>query len=139
MALHPTLDVLMSGGRDATCRVWDMRTKQQIFAFTGHKNTVTSIVAQDADPQVITGSSDSTIRLWDLAAGKSITTLTHHKKSVRSLAIHPKEFTFVSGSTNSIKQWKFPEGNFLQNLEGHNSIINTLCVNQDSVLFSGGR
>ena len=27
MALHPTLDVLMTGGRDSVCRVWDMRTK----------------------------------------------------------------------------------------------------------------
>ncbi len=27
LAVHPTLDVLMTGGRDAVCRVWDMRTK----------------------------------------------------------------------------------------------------------------
>jgi pleiotropic regulator 1 len=115
-----------------------MRTKQQIFALTGHANTVTSIRCQESDPQIITGSSDSTIKLWDLAAGKSMTTLTHHKKSVRALAIHPKEFSFVSGSTDNIKQWKCPRGNFVQNLEGHNAIINTLAVNQDSVLFSGG-
>jgi pleiotropic regulator 1 len=67
-----------------------------------------------------------------------MTTLTHHKKSVRALAIHPKEFSFVSGSTDNIKQWKCPRGNFIQNLEGHHSIINTLNINADSVLFSGG-
>lgn len=27
LALHPQLDVLMTGGRDSVCRVWDMRTK----------------------------------------------------------------------------------------------------------------
>ena len=27
LALHPSLDVLMTGGRDSVCRVWDMRTK----------------------------------------------------------------------------------------------------------------
>ena len=27
LAVHPTLDVLMTGGRDSVCRVWDMRTK----------------------------------------------------------------------------------------------------------------
>jgi pleiotropic regulator 1 len=27
LALHPALDVLMTGGRDSVCRVWDMRTK----------------------------------------------------------------------------------------------------------------
>jgi pleiotropic regulator 1 len=64
--------------------------------------------------------------------------LTHHKKGVRALAIHPKEFTFASGSTGSIKQWKCPEGAFMQNFDGQNSIINTLAVNEDNVLFSGG-
>lgn len=27
LALHPQLDILMTGGRDSVCRVWDMRTK----------------------------------------------------------------------------------------------------------------
>ena len=27
LALHPALDILMTGGRDSVCRVWDMRTK----------------------------------------------------------------------------------------------------------------
>eukprot|EP00983_Pelagomonas_calceolata_P037568 1136399-Pelagomonas_calceolata.AAC.1 len=30
LALHPKLDVLMTGGRDSVCRVWDMRTKVQV-------------------------------------------------------------------------------------------------------------
>jgi len=30
MALHPSLDVLMTGGRDSVCRVWDMRSKTQV-------------------------------------------------------------------------------------------------------------
>ncbi|CAI4213913.1 unnamed protein product [Parascedosporium putredinis] len=65
--------------------------------------------------------------------------LTHHKKGVRALALHPTEFTFASASTGSIKQWKCPEGAFMQNFEGQNTIINTLCVNADNVLFSGGK
>lgn len=64
--------------------------------------------------------------------------LTHHKKGVRALASHPSEFTFATGSTSSIKQWKCPEGAFMQNFEGHNAIINTLSVNNDNTLFSGG-
>jgi pleiotropic regulator 1 len=27
IGLHPTLDVLVTGGRDSTARVWDMRTR----------------------------------------------------------------------------------------------------------------
>ncbi|KAF4974508.1 hypothetical protein FZEAL_8604 [Fusarium zealandicum] len=138
LALHPTLDVLVTGGRDGVARVWDMRTRSNIHVLSGHTQTVADLVCQEADPQVITGSLDSTVRLWDLAAGKAMGVLTHHKKGVRALATHPSEFTFASGSTGSIKQWKCPEGAFMQNFEGHNSIINTMSVNEQNVFFSGG-
>jgi pleiotropic regulator 1 len=138
LALHPTLDVLVTGGRDGVARVWDMRTRSNIHVLSGHKGTISDLKCQEADPQVITSSLDSTVRLWDLAAGKTMGVLTHHKKGVRALAVHPKEFTFATGSTGSIKQWKCPEGAFMQNFEGQNSIINTMSVNEDNVLFSGG-
>ena len=44
----------------------------------------------------------------------------------------------ASASPDNIKQWKFPNGDFLQNLSGHNAIVNTLALNQDNVLVSGG-
>lgn len=47
-------------------------------------------------------------------------------------------FTFASASPDNIKMWKFPDGNFLHNLQGHNTIINCLAVNSDNVLVSGG-
>ncbi|KAG5922539.1 Pleiotropic regulator 1 [Claviceps capensis] len=138
LALHPTLDVLVTGGRDGVARVWDMRTRSNIHVLSGHTGTVSDLKCQEADPQVMTASLDSTVRLWDLAAGKTMGVLTHHKKGVRALAVHPTEFTFASGSTGSIKQWKCPEGAFMQNFEGQNAIINTMSVNQNNVLFSGG-
>lgn len=136
--IHPTIDVLVSCGRDGTARVWDMRTKACIHTLTGHNNTVASIKCQAAEPQVLTGSHDCTIRLWDLAAGRSKVTLTNHKKSVRALALHPTQYTFASASPDNIKQWKFPDGNFIQNLSGHNAIVNALALNSDGVLVSGG-
>lgn len=140
LSLHPTLDVLVTAGRDAVARVWDMRTKAQAMLLSGHTATIADVKCQDADPQVITGSMDTTVRLWDLAAGKTMVQLTHHKKSVRTLAIHPQEYSFASGSAggNNIKKWKCPEGTFVHNFSGHNAIINTLSVNEDGVLFSGG-
>lgn len=76
--IHPTLDVLVTAGRDATARVstahlapavilicakvWDMRTKSNIFTLAGHTGTVADVKCQDSDPQVITASMDSTIK-----------------------------------------------------------------------------
>lgn len=62
LSLHPTLDVLVTSGRDASARVWDMRTKAQIHVLSGHTATVADVQCQESDPQVITGSMDSTVR-----------------------------------------------------------------------------
>ncbi|XP_014242710.1 pleiotropic regulator 1 [Cimex lectularius] len=137
LTLHPTIDVLITAGRDSTARVWDMRTKANVHTLTGHTNTIASVISQAAEPQVITGSHDCTIRLWDLAAGKSMATLTNHKKSIRAVIFHPTLYMFASASPDNIKQWKCPEGVFLQNLSGHNAIVNCLAVNPEGVLISG--
>ena len=137
-ALHPELDVLCTGGRDCMVRMWDIRTESQIHGMTGHNDAVTDIKCQAAEPQIISGSMDNQIKLWDIVAGKSRTTLTNHKKSIRGLAFHPRDYTFVSGGADNIKQWKCPDGKFIQNISGHNAIVNTVAVNHENVLFSGG-
>ena len=50
---------------------------------------------------------------------------------------HPKLLMFASGGPDNIKQWKCPEGKFIQNLSGHNAIVNCLAANADGVLVSG--
>ncbi|KAE8714207.1 Protein pleiotropic regulatory locus 1 [Hibiscus syriacus] len=124
LALHPTIDILLTGGRDSVCRVWDIRTKMQIFTLSGHDNTVCSVFTRPTDPQVVTGSHDSTIKFWDLRHGKTMSTLTHHKKSVRAMAPHPKDSVFREFLHNMLSQQK--------------TIINTMAVNEDGVMATGG-
>ena len=139
IAMHPVLDLLFTGGRDSCCRVWDMRTKAQVHCLTGHDNTVSSLLTQGTDPQVITGSQDSTVKLWDIVAAKPMSTLTFHKKGVRAMAMHPKEYTFASGSSDNIKKFKLPNGDFLHNMLQHQrAIVNCMAVNEDNVLVTGG-
>ena len=61
LALHPTIDVLVSCGRDSTARVWDMRTKTNIHTLAGHTSTVGSVVCQATDPQIITGNCNNSV------------------------------------------------------------------------------
>lgn len=139
LRLHPTLDLIMTGGRDSVCRVWDMRTKLQIICMSGHDNTVCSILSRPTDPQVITGSHDATIKLWDLRKNKTMTTLTHHKKAVRDMCLHPHQPTFVSASADNIKKFKLPNGEFLHNtIQKQRTILNSVAVNEDGVLATGG-
>lgn len=141
LKLHPTLDILMTGGRDSVCRVWDMRSKVQIHCLTGHDDTVCSILSQGTDPQVITGSHDKTVKLWDIRAVRPypLTTLTYHKKSVRAMAAHPTEYSFVTAGADNIKKFALPEGRFLHNtLQNQSTILESMAVNEDGVLASGG-
>ncbi|XP_058069761.1 protein pleiotropic regulatory locus 1-like [Magnolia sinica] len=92
------------------------------------------------DPQVVTGSHDTTIKFWDLRGGKSMLTLTYHKKSVRAMAQHPTENSFASASADNIKKFNLPRGEFLHNmLSQQKTIINSMKVNEDSVMATGGK
>ena len=52
LSLHPTLDLLVTGGRDSVARVWDVRTKQNVHTLTGHTATVVGLETQALEPQV---------------------------------------------------------------------------------------
>ncbi|CAI7997262.1 Pleiotropic regulator 1 [Geodia barretti] len=74
MSLHPTIDVLLTGGRDATARVWDMRTKACIHTLGGHTNTVADILTQAPNPQCsclvhCTAGDNGSLHFWDWKTG----------------------------------------------------------------------
>ncbi|KAL7294024.1 hypothetical protein TKK_0012594 [Trichogramma kaykai] len=115
-----------------------MRTEGRIRQIEGHKLTISSILLQATEPQIITASHDSTIRMFDWTAGKTRYILKNHEYPVRALLFHPSLNTFVSGSIDNIKQWKSNSGEFIQDLSGHTreAIINGLATNKDGVLVS---
>lgn len=118
--------------------------------------------------QVITGSHDKTVKLWDLRSTRPavMNTLTYHKKSVRAMAAHPTEHTFATAGADNIKKYDtcsyrrlyvtvlevlwssrqphlcrfaLPDGVFLHNmLQNQSTIIESLAVNEDGILVSGG-
>ncbi|EGV65699.1 pre-mRNA-splicing factor prp46 [Yamadazyma tenuis] len=140
MALHPQLDLLFTGGRDQTVRVWDIRSRAEVMTLTGHKSDISSLIASEVDPQLISSSMDGTIRLWDIRKQTTELTLTHHSKSIRSMVEHPAESTFCSGdSSGNIKQWLFPQGELLNEFNSTDkNIINTMAVNHtNNNLFAG--
>ena len=58
---------------------------------------------------------------------------------IYDLCVSIDRFCFASGAPDNIKIWKFPDGNFLQNFSGHQAIVNTVAINSDNVLVSGGK
>jgi WD40 repeat protein len=61
--------IAVTGGDDATVRVWDLRTGHQHGdALTGHVGPVTAVAFGELDgqPIAVTGGRDATVRVWTL-------------------------------------------------------------------------
>ena len=89
LKIHHGLGILVTGGRDSTVRVWDIRVRRQIHSLVGHGHTVASLITQESKPHVVSGSFDSYVKLWDIGEGRCVNTLTNHKKSIRTMVEHP--------------------------------------------------
>ena len=106
VALSADGQTLVSGGRDNTTKIWNMRTRQLLHTLTGHKDSVYS-VALSADGQtLVSGSLDKTIKIWNPKTGRLLHILTGHKDSVSSVVLSADGQTLVSGSGDkTIKLW----------------------------------
>jgi F-box and WD-40 domain protein 1/11 len=76
---------LVSGSRDKTLRVWDMRTQRLLRILQAHAGSVLCLQF-DSDPDediIVSGSSDSDVILWRFSTGQVLQRLTHaHRESV---------------------------------------------------------
>ncbi|KAL2257342.1 hypothetical protein VTK26DRAFT_298 [Humicola hyalothermophila] len=76
---------LVSGSRDKTIKVWDMKTRRCLRTLEKHRGSVLCLQF-DPDPDedlIVSGSSDSDVIIWKFSTGREIQTLKHaHRESV---------------------------------------------------------
>jgi hypothetical protein len=72
VAFAPDGRRLLSGGDDATLRVWDAESGQEIRAFAGHHGWVWSVAFAPDGRRLLSGSNDGTLRLWDAETGQQL-------------------------------------------------------------------
>lgn len=64
-AYHPDGRTLLSGGRDAMLRLWDLATNAPINAWPAHRFTLNHLVFSPNGRFFATASRDRTIKIWD--------------------------------------------------------------------------
>ena len=97
---------LVSGSRDKSIRMWDVRTRRLLSTLSGHQNYVNAL--EVVGELLASGSADGTIKLWQLQIGKSecVRTIESHSGWVLSLLYVPHAQQLVSASTDqTIKVW----------------------------------
>ncbi|KAI1780922.1 WD40 repeat-like protein [Hypoxylon cercidicola] len=85
-SLQYNADYLVSGSRDRTLRIWNMRTRRLARPpLRGHQGSVLCLQF-DSDPEedlIVSGSSDSDVILWKFSTGEIIQRLRKaHRESV---------------------------------------------------------
>jgi len=104
-------NILISGGRDALLKKWDLQTYEELQSISAHWYTVNKIANIDSGKFLITGSRDKTIRVWnseDMTLLKSIDLQKGgHLRSVNDILYINDSSTFISaGDDKSIILWK---------------------------------
>ncbi|KAK4131259.1 WD40 repeat-like protein, partial [Trichocladium antarcticum] len=76
---------LVTGSRDRTLKVWDMKTRRCLRTLAKHRGSVLCLQF-DSDPDediIVSGSSDSDVIIWKFSTGEELLTLRlAHRESV---------------------------------------------------------
>ncbi|KAF5662770.1 putative f-box WD-repeat protein [Fusarium circinatum] len=105
-ALQFDKDYLVSGSRDQTMRIWNVRTRRLVRPpLTGHMGSVLCLQF-DSDPEedlLVSGSSDSNVFIWKFSTGELVQKLTRaHHESVLNVRFD-KRILVTSSKDKTIK------------------------------------
>ncbi|KAL5118665.1 hypothetical protein ACEQ8H_003342 [Pleosporales sp. CAS-2024a] len=96
MCLQFDDQVLMTGSYDATVKIWDINTGEEIRTLTGHTQGIRCL--QFTESTLITGSLDNTIKMWNWHTGELLRTLPGHSNGV--IGLHMAGKLLASGSSD---------------------------------------
>jgi WD40 repeat protein len=129
VAFSPDGDRIVSGSRDSSVRVWDVRTGEQLRELRSDANHV--IFSPDS-PRIVSGSESHSVRVWDVQAGKQLRMLRSHTNGVNSVAFSPDGDQIVSGSWDkSVRVWDAKIGEQLKDLKNHNHTVHAVAFSPD--------
>jgi WD40 repeat protein/tRNA A-37 threonylcarbamoyl transferase component Bud32 len=123
---------IVSGGSDATIKVWDANNGNELMTLQGHEAEVWSVAFSPDGRRIVSGSWDTTLKLWDANNGNELMTLQGHEAEVRSAAFSPDGMRIASGSKdNTLKLWDANNGKELMTIKGHEAGVTSVAFNPD--------
>lgn len=128
MCLQFDDNILATGSYDATIKIWDIETGEEIRTLRGHVSGIRAL--QFDDTKLISGSLDRTLKVWNWRTGECISTYQGHTGGVISL--HFESNILASGSVDkTVKIWNFEDKSTFS-LKGHKDWVNAVKVDSAS-------
>ncbi|XP_024912762.1 jouberin isoform X2 [Cynoglossus semilaevis] len=121
--------------------VYEIPSGKVLAAFSGHLKIIYDLCWSRDDQRLLSASSDGTVREWNVKTlSESARKVLPHPSFVYSAQYHPTEQNLVvtGGYDSLLRVWRLDtddvNGQLLQEFDGHNSFINTICFDPE-----GGR
>ncbi|KAJ8522657.1 hypothetical protein ONZ45_g828 [Pleurotus djamor] len=103
---EPRLDLLVSGGKDCTVRLWKMEAQECLHVFRGHTSNVWTVTVDPSSTIVASGSWDSTIRLWSIQDKTCVALFSDVEFAITALDFTQDGKTLASGDdTGMLSLW----------------------------------
>jgi WD40 repeat protein len=98
---------MVSGGRDRSVALWDVRTHRQLGHSPEHRGSLCAVAVSHDGKRLASGCSANTIKFWNPAdMRKSLKSISYHESVIRSLCFSPDGRTLASGSEDdTVKLW----------------------------------
>ena len=119
----------LTGSKDATVKLWDLRTGKEMRVLKGHSKDVTSVKFSPDGKLAVSGSEDKTIKLWNIVTGSEIKTFSGHNHEVNAVSVSNDGKFVLSGSSDwtsndhTIKLWDIVTGEESKTFYGHSQGI----------------
>ncbi|CAO2595836.1 p21-activated protein kinase-interacting protein 1 [Lemmus lemmus] len=116
---------VVTGSKDETIHIYDMKKKIEHGALLHHSGTVTCLKFYGSR-HLISGAEDGLICVWDAKKWECLKSIKAHKGHVTFLSIHPSGKLALSvGTDKTLRTWNLVEGRsaFIKNIKQNAHIV----------------